>query len=399
MPHARLKNANAVPIQQVRSAFGLPGALERHAMRSVRMLVALAATTAAVAAVAPGGAAAGTTVRDVPGTQLVATTIQTQWGTSQAWYDRIDLTNARLHIEPVLDGNLLDASHETVPSMARRTHAIVGINGDFWNWQYDPAGPLRGLWIHGHMLKTPGYRTSANFYTTNDGKAHIGPVHVYTTLSWRSAGRLRQASVFSVNNVYDMYRRFLVMTTSDLAAVPLPGCNVAFLNSTTRGWKVARTATRVRLLGRRLPTQRALVACGFRTPLAAGELVHSSQSVTVRGIDALVSGDGQLIRNGRAFRDPATQLPTDWVNPMTFACVARDARHVIFGVVDGRRPTSVGITPAQLTNYLLHLGGCWNAMSFDGGGSTTLWARGRVQNVPSDGQPRPVVDGLFVYRS
>ena len=38
-------------------------------------------------------------------------------------------------------------------------------------------------------------------------------------------------------------------------------------------------------------------------------------------------------------------------------------------------------------------------MSFDGGGSTTMWARGKVQNVPSDGQPRSVVDGLFVYRS
>ena len=371
-------------------------------MRSVRTiaLVAITAVTASLAAVAPAGAVVRTAVRDVPGTQLVATTIHTRSGASQAWYDRIDLTNPRLHIEPTLDGNVLDAAHESVPSMARRTHAVIGINGDFWNWGYDNAGPLHGLWIHGHMYKTPGYRTSANFYTTSDGKAHVGPVNVFTKFTWRTArGVLRSSFAFSVNNLDDIYRHHLVLATSDLATVPLPRCDVAYLNTTTRGWKVTRTATRVRQLDRRLPTQRALVACGIRMPLAVGDLVHWSQRSTVSGIDALLSGGAQLIRNGRAFRDPAAQLSTSWDNPMSFACVARDARHVTVGVVDGRRSTSVGITPAQLTNYLLRLGGCWNAMSFDGGGSTTLWARGRVQNVPSDGQPRPVVDGLFVYRS
>lgn len=372
-------------------------------MRSVRTLaiVAITAVTALLVALASAaGATAGTVVRDVPGTQLVATTIHTADGTSQAWYDRIDLTNSRLHIEPALDGDLLNAPHESVPSMARRTHAVFGINGDFWNWAYDQAGPLHGLWIHGHMYKTPGYRTSANFYTTTDGKAHIGPVNVFTELTWRAGGTLHSSYAFSVNNVDDMYRHHLVLTTSDLATVPVPRCDVAYLNATLSGWKVTRMATRVRQLDRRLATQRALVACGIRLPaLAVGELVHWSQRTTVSGIDALVSGGAQLIRNGRPFRDPAAQLATNWDNPMTFGCVSRDARHVIFGVVDGRRITSAGVTPAQLTSYLLHLGGCWNAMSFDGGGSTTLWARARVQNVPSDGLPREVADGLFVYRS
>ena len=107
----------------------------------------------------------------------------------------------------------------------------------------------------------------------------------------------------------------------------------------------------------------------------------------------------RLIRNGKAYRDPYAQLPTNDYNPMTFACVSRDERHVTLGVVDGRRQTSVGTTPALLTRYLLKLGGCWNAMSFDGGASTTMYARGKVQNVPSNGYPRPVADGLFVYRS
>jgi exopolysaccharide biosynthesis protein len=372
-------------------------------MRSLRKL-AVTAITAVVAlsvAGAPAHATARPRVRDVAGTKLVSATIHTKSGPAQVWYEQIDLTNAHLRVEPVLAGNLLNTNHETVPAMAQRTHAVVGLNGDFWNWSYPNAGPLHGLWMNKHMFKTPGYRTSANFYTTTDGKAHVGPVKVSTEFTWRGAhSKLQHAYAFSVNNVDDILRHHLVLTTNDLAAISLPSnCTVAYLNSTTGGgWKVARTVTKVKSLPRRLSNQRALVACRTTMPLKVGNVVHWTQTSTVNNIDGLISGGAQLVRNGRAFRDPAAQLATSGLNPMTFVCVAKDSRHITLGVVDGRRHTSVGINPTLLTSYLRALGGCWNAMSFDGGGSTTLWARGKVQNVPSDGKPRSIVDGLFIYR-
>ncbi|HEY8300367.1 MAG TPA: phosphodiester glycosidase family protein [Jatrophihabitans sp.] len=363
-------------------------------------VVAVATAATAVTTLASAQASVHPASRDVAGTQLVRTTLTSRWGSAQAWLEHIDLTDRRLHIEPVLAHNIVDGLHETVPAMAQRTRAVVGINGDFWNWAYDDGPPLRGLWISGHMYKTPGYPTSANFYTTTDGAAHIGKVNVFTTMSWRTAsGAARNSSVFSMNNYDDMLRGRLVVVTSDMATFSLPRCTVASLASTTRGWKVTGVQTRVRALARRTSTQRALVACRTPMPLAAGERIQWAQRSTVTGIDALVSGGGQLIRNGRAFRDQYSQLPTNDFNPMTFACVSRDSRHVTLGVVDGRRSTSIGTTPALLTTYLLKLGGCWNAMSFDGGASTTMYARGTVQNKPSNGYPRPVADGLFVYRS
>ena len=369
----------------------------RHRTARRSAVVALITTALAVAGLPSALASAA---RDPRGTQLSRVTLSSRWGTAQAWLEHIDLTDRRVHIEPVLANNIVDGRHETVPSMAQRTHAVVGINGDFWNWAYDDGPPLRGLWIHGHMYKTPGYPTSANFYTTTDGTAHIGKVNVFTTLSWRTrSGVTRKSSVFSMNNYDDMQRRHLVAFTHDMATFALPRCTVASLTADARGWKVTSVQTRVRTLTRRASSQRALVACRTPMPLAAGEQIRWTQRSTVTGIDSLVSGGGQLIRNGKAFHDRYAQLPTTDYNPMTFACVSRDARHVIFGAVDGRRSTSVGTTPALLTKYLLKLGGCWNAMSFDGGASTTMYARGKVQNVPSNGYPRPVADGLFVYRS
>ena len=56
----------------------------------------------------------------------------------------------------------------------------------------------------------------------------------------------------------------------------------------------------------------------------------------------------------------------------------------------------------ELTTYLLHLH-CYSALSFDGGGSSTLVARtpghtsAVVQNKPSEGTLRAIPNGLYVF--
>ena len=41
---------------------------------------------------------------------------------------------------------------------------------------------------------------------------------------------------------------------------------------------------------------------------------------------------------------------------------------------------------------------CNNAIELDGGGSSTLWAMGRVLNSPSDGKVRAIANGLIFFR-
>ena len=64
--------------------------------------------------------------------------------------------------------------------------------------------------------------------------------------------------------------------------------------------------------------------------------------------------------------------------------------------VDGRRPGySVGATLPELAKVMLELGAA-EAINLDGGGSTTMWLRGRTVNLPSDGRERPVSTSLVV---
>ena len=42
--------------------------------------------------------------------------------------------------------------------------------------------------------------------------------------------------------------------------------------------------------------------------------------------------------------------------------------------------------------------GCTEAVELDGGGSSTIWAMGKILNSPSDGRPRAIANGLILFR-
>ena len=70
-------------------------------------------------------------------------------------------------------------------------------------------------------------------------------------------------------------------------------------------------------------------------------------------------------------------------HPRTAIGYSRDGRTLWLLVVDGRTTASVGMTLVELADVMKKLG-AWQAMNFDGGGSTTMVIDGTVVNVPSD---------------
>ncbi|MEJ7729149.1 MAG: phosphodiester glycosidase family protein [Polyangiaceae bacterium] len=96
-------------------------------------------------------------------------------------------------------------------------------------------------------------------------------------------------------------------------------------------------------------------------------------------------------------------------NPRTLAGVGADG-HVLFGTVDGRRPSATGMSLDELASYAASELGATGSVNLDGGGSTTMWIAGRtpngVLNHPSDNadaeEPthsgsRPNSGGFFVF--
>ncbi len=114
-----------------------------------------------------------------------------------------------------------------------------------------------------------------------------------------------------------------------------------------------------------------------------------------------LSGDRMLIQGGQVIAD----LNATEIDPRTAIGINRNGRYIYLVVVDGRQPFySEGATFAELADLLKDLG-AFNAMSLDGGGSSTMVIEGKngepvILNSPIDSyipmRERPVANHLGV---
>lgn len=110
------------------------------------------------------------------------------------------------------------------------------------------------------------------------------------------------------------------------------------------------------------------------------------------GLVAAVSGRPRLIENSKPV-PPVEQFATVR-HPRTALGLKKDGTLTIL-VADGRRRGAAGLTGPEMTEILLREG-LVDAINLDGGGSATLYIEGEggVQNKPSDGHERVVVNHL-----
>ncbi len=103
----------------------------------------------------------------------------------------------------------------------------------------------------------------------------------------------------------------------------------------------------------------------------------------------LIGGWPQVLRDGvNVAGDAATVEGTISRNaevrhPRSAIGYSRDRRYLWLFTVDGRSATSVGMTLVEMAD-VLRARGVWDAMNFDGGGSTAMVIDGRLVNAPSD---------------
>ncbi len=115
--------------------------------------------------------------------------------------------------------------------------------------------------------------------------------------------------------------------------------------------------------------------------------------------DQVIGGGPRLVREGKvSVERESGRIGDSFVqarHPRT--AIGYRGRKLYLVTVDGRQPGhSIGMTLPELAQAMLDLG-CTDAVNMDGGGSTTLWARGAIINRPSDGRERAVANGLLVF--
>jgi exopolysaccharide biosynthesis protein len=113
-----------------------------------------------------------------------------------------------------------------------------------------------------------------------------------------------------------------------------------------------------------------------------------------------LGGVGMIVAGGKPVTDSINVGEKTNLNfltarhPRTFVGFDRDTTKLYLCVVDGRQPSSQGMNFREMADFLVSIG-VWNAVNFDGGGSTTMVVQGKIVNSPSDKTgERPVANTL-----
>src|SRR5581483_224102 len=133
----------------------------------------------------------------------------------------------------------------------------------------------------------------------------------------------------------------------------------------------------------------------LRAASRAGEGPDISPALLLGGWPRILK-DGRNVAARAAWSEGTLSSNAEARHPRSAVGFSRDSATLYLVTVDGRQASSVGMTLIELADFLRKLG-AWDAMNFDGGGSTTLVVDGKVVNSPSDpAGERPVGNALLV---
>ena len=294
---------------------------------------------------------------------------------------------------------------ETTSAMAKQAGAIAAVNGGFFSIRAprDFSGDPTGISVVGGRLLSEAVR-GRTAIVLQGRRARITELDSIVTAVTSDGYRAR---VTGVNRLPDEDE--LVLYTEELGTkTPRNGGVEVVVDAQGRIVKV-RNAGGAVPRGTRVLHGTGAMADWLWDVAREGVTMRVVTSVidlrTGRKIrltpDTYIMGGGVgILRNGRQYITAATDgMASDHMilrrHPRTLAGVTKKGE-LILATVDGRDPgVSVGANmfeSAQLMRWL----GARNAISLDGGGSTTMVVKNKVVNRPSDGAERPVGDALLV---
>jgi phosphodiester glycosidase len=340
-----------------------------------------------------------------PGVTYAEYLLQTASGPIAVHVVAIDGRRSDVRVGEVQAHDALESRGETVGSMAKRTGAVAGINGDYFDIG-NTNRPTNVVVRDGTLLAMPRKRYALAI--ERNGLPQIVEFSFAGTVDIGSS----QLALAAVNEL-PVPGGGAGLLTPEFGAVP-PEENLTLVAMEPVSSGPSPTQFRVVAVADNLKRQPA----GYY--LAIGANAYGSFEVPSPGDTATVSGDlapfgvsslltaiggGPLIlHQGQWYDDPDGPRGAEYERriPASGAAITPDGRLLLIEV-DGRRPaTSVGVTRHEFASLMRALGAS-EGMAFDGGGSSTEVVRrlgdveAEIVNKPSDGIERAVGNGLFVY--
>jgi hypothetical protein len=300
---------------------------------------------------------------------------------------------------PMLGVANVSQQMQLIPPTAGRP--VAAINGDMFQSGYLYPGDPDGLQIvRGELVSAP-YPTRVCFWMDAQGNFHrtnvISRFHVTWPNGVKTPFGLNEEREADMAVLYTQAvgpttrtrggREFILAGLSNSPCVPLPVGRtfpaVVKAVSETGNSAVPRHAL-VLSVGSRLAAQ--------LPKLTNGSVLQISTETTpnLAGARTAIGGGPSLVCDKKLWHWPGFMHMR---HPRS--AIGWNKDYFFMVEVDGRQVGSVGMTFAELAQYMINLG-CDEAINLDGGGSATLWVEGRVVNNPCQGFERPAANSVVL---
>lgn len=279
-----------------------------------------------------------------------------------------------------------------------RGQALAALNGDFFARGGPCLGDPEGLCIRdGELISAPNGKSA--FWMGPDRSLHLGPVVSLLSMITPDGTSLpiglneerqERPVLFTATvgpRTPSAHGTECLLIAEAGTVLPIrPGLRSAFrLQSVHSGGNTPIPTNGVVLS---LPAKHGVSP----TQTAPGSLwtLSTETQPDLKDAQTALGGGPALLKEGQ----PTQFQSSDARHPRS--AIGWNAEFFFLVQVDGRQPgLSVGMSLAELAAHLRRLG-CTDALNLDGGGSSTLWARGQVMNTPSEGSERPMGNALLI---
>ncbi|SDH00254.1 phosphodiester glycosidase family protein [Desulfosporosinus hippei] len=337
--------------------------------------------------------------------------------TADGWLNikvlRIDTTNPNIKIDTLANSRITDPL-STVLALAQENNAVAAVNASFFNPMGGGTGYPDGPFVQGGDLVA----TSGWYNQNNDEMA---------SLSLDNAGQI----------LFNYWENSLTLTGFNNVSFAVTQYNqpsrqqymdITVLDNKWGPTTLGASETYPDLVeilvsqGRVIEIRQAMPAA---TIPAQGYVVISRGEQALKLLESLRMGDPaqftvtsnpdwsdlQMSATGSSLLVKDGQIPEtfsystgsfDKKNPRTLAGSSEDGKQLILVTIDGRQDNSIGLTQSESAQLMEELG-AYNALIFDGGGSTTMVARKPgtstldLVNIPSEGSLRSVANGIGIF--
>ncbi|WP_077369547.1 phosphodiester glycosidase family protein [Anaerosalibacter sp. Marseille-P3206] len=327
--------------------------------------------------------------------------------TAKGWWNinvlRVDLQDEYTEVKGLFSNKGI-SKREKVSTMVNESNAIAGVNGDFFN--YKPfASPIGTLINDGEIISSPMERQYAKPAFVLDNNKNVQIAYFDKKLAAVSSATGKEVILSAINKASQAYAE-VMLYNKHWGAQSIGNklhndlIEIVVIDDVVTEVRIGQPPIAIPengyvLVGRERVKDRLL------DNFHVGDTVQLNLTTTpnLENIKMAIGGGSIILKDGVPMN---SHNIAPGLAPRTGMGVSQDGKELIIATIDGRDTSYKGVNEKTFGSILKELGS-YNAIMFDGGGSTAMAVKyvdesqAKLVNRPSDGGERKVINGVGLF--